>query len=234
MKNSKVLGLFLGLILLTNNAAFSAIQNKTIQANVGTKRIPVGTKIKLKLLDPINSDMMEMGDQFAMVTIEDIKVDNTVIVPCGSIIRGSINKIKTSKMLSRSAIVYLDFDHIVAPTGKQVPLKVGICGSREITVDGGLGTNTNYGTATVQNAKNTVKIVKFSTKWGWEKGNEILSGYPKYILAPLGAMVSTPAAGIYFIGDSIVDVFKKGEDVSLSQGEKIDLMLLKPLDMPVY
>lgn len=236
MKNIKMLGLlFLSILLIGYNSPYAgAITNKTINADVGTKRIPSGTIIKLKLIDPIGSEAMKMGDQFDLMTTEDIRVDKCIIIPVGSVIRGYVDKISPSRMLSKGAVIYLDFDHIVGPTGKQVPLKVGIAACSKLTYDGGLGSKTNYGTATVQNAKTTANIVKVSTNWGWQTGDQILNGGPKYVLAPLSAMISAPAAGIYFIGDSVYNIFKKGDDIQLNQGDTINLMLLKPLDMPMY
>ncbi len=225
------------LSLLTINCCnlFSSAQtNRIINADIGTRRVPQGTLLKLKLIDPLGTSEMSLGDQFDLMTTEDIRIDKSVIIPTGSVIRGSIDKISPKKMLSKGAVMYLDFDHIVSPTGKQVPLSVGIVECRSLTYDGGLGSKTNYGTATVQNLKNTSKIVKVSTKWGWDTGNQFLEGYPKYVLGPMGAMVSAPVAGMYFIGDSIVDLFRKGDDLQLNQGETINLMLLKPLDMPLY
>lgn len=237
MKNIKILGLLLlGILLIMghNPTYAKAITNKTISADVGTKRIPAGTIIKLKLIDPICSEAMKMGDQFDLMTTEDIRVDKSIIVPVGSVIRGYVDRISPSRILSKGAVVYLDFDHIVGPTGKQVPLKVGISACSKLTYDGGLGSKTNYGTATVQNAKTTANIVKVSTNWGWQTGDQILNGSPKYVLAPLSAMISVPAAGMYFIGDSVYNIFKKGDDIQLNQGDTLNLMLLKPLDMPMY
>lgn len=236
MKKIKILGLLvLSLLLITQSTVFATIiPNKTINADVGTKRIPSGTVIKLKLIDPIGTKNMGLGDQFDLMTIEDIRVDKSIIIPTGSVIRGSIQKISPRRMLSKGAIMYLDFDHVVGPTGKQVPLKVGICVSPHLTYDGGLGSRTNYGTATVLNAKNTAKIVKVSTNWGWQTGEQILNGSPKYVLAPISAVLSTPVAGIYFIGDAVVNIFKKGDDIELNQGDTLNIMLLKPLDMPIY
>lgn len=236
MKKFKLISLmFLSLLLIGYNSTFAnAAQNKTINADIGTKRIPSGTVVKLKLIDPIGTDNMSLGDQFDLMTLEDIRVDKSIIIPAGSVVRGSIQKINPKRMLSKGAIMYLDFDHIVAPTGKQVPLKVGICVSPNLTYDGGLGSKTNYGTATVVNAKNTAKIVKVSTNWGWKTGEQLLNGYPKYVLAPISAAFSAPVAGMYFLGDSIVDIFKKGDDIQLNQGDTLNVMLLKPLDMPMY
>jgi len=226
--------ILISLVLTTIAQSSFAATNKTINADIITKRIPEGTVLNLKLLGPISSGNMQAGDPFSSMVTEDVKVNKTIVIPVGSMIRGSIENVKPKKMLSKGATIYLNFDHVVSPTGKQVPLNVGIYRNTALTYDGGLSSKTNYGTATVQNAHNTAKIVKTCTKWGWETGDKTLNGYPKYALAPISAVVSVPAAGIYFIGDSIVDIFKKGDDITFSQDDELKVMLVKPLDMPVY
>lgn len=235
MKTLKLLTLICLSILMTTfsaNNAYSAT-NKKIDADIGTKRIPQGTIFELKLLDPINTSTMALGDEFSLMTMQDTIIDKYIIIPTGSIIRGSVQKVNPKRMLSKGASIYLDFDHVVSPTGKQIPLSVGVCYRPNITLDGGIGNGQNYGTAIKKNAQTTVNIVKVSTKWGWETGEDVLEGYPKYVLTPLAAMVSAPAAGIYFLGDAVIDLFKKGDDISLNQGDTIKVMLLKPLDIPI-
>ena len=89
-------------------------------------------------------------------------------------------------------------------------------------------------TALTKTAETTKKIVVKPTTWAWEKGEELGNGYAKYAFAPLTAIVSTPVAGIYFIGDAVADVFKKGENFSINQGYILQVELVKPIDMPVY
>lgn len=218
--------------VFTANNAYS-LTNKKIDADIGTKRIPQGTILELKLIDPISSASMALGDEFSLMTMQDTIIDKNIIIPAGSVIRGAIQKVNSRRMLSKGASIYLDFDHVVSPTGKQVPLAVGICYSPNITIDGGIGNGQNYGTAIKKNAQITANIVKTSTKWGWETGENVLEGYPKYVLTPLAAMASAPVAGIYFLGGAVVDLFRKGDDISLNQGDTIKVMLLKPLDMPI-
>ena len=62
----------------------------------------------------------------------------------------------------------------------------------------------------------------------------MLNGGPKYVMAPVTAVFSTPVAGVYFVGDSVADLFKKGKNMEINQGETIQVQLIKPLDMPVY
>ena len=203
--------------------SYAAISNKQINANIKTKRVPAGTQIKLKVLNPISSAKASVGDQFDLMVIENIKVNNSVVIPQGSVVRGSLEEVHASKMLYKGGTIRLYFDHIVSATGKQVPFYAGVANNANTTIDGALSTKTNYMTA-----------LTTPTTWAWEKGEELGNGSAKYVFAPVTAIVSAPVAGIYFVGDAIADVFKKGKDFSINQGETIEVQLLKPLDMPVY
>lgn len=211
-----------------------AAVNKQINANIKTKRVPAGTLIKLRVLNPVSSANGNVGDQFDLMVTENIKVQNAVVIPQGSVVRGSLEEVQSSKMLYKGGMIRLYFDHIVSATGKQVPFYAGICNNPNITYDGALSTNTNYMSALSKTADTTKKIVVTPTTWAWEKGSEVGNGAVKYVFAPVTAVVSAPVAGIYFIGDAVADVFKKGENISVNQGDVIQVQLLKPLDMPVY
>lgn len=217
---------------LTTQVGYSA-PKKQINANVKTKRVPQGTVITLKLLDPVNSSKA-LGDGFDLMVVDNIKVDNIVVIPKGTVVRGSVEEVQLPQRLYKGGLVRLYFDHIVSATGRHVSFSAGLCNSKSITYDGALSSKTNYATALEKTAQKTKNIVVKPTQWAWDKGEDMLNGTPKYVFAPLTAVVSAPVAGIYFIGDSIANVFRKGEDINLNQGETIQVQLLKPLDMPVY
>ena len=228
-----IISLVLSVALFSVNASYSAV-NKQINANIKTKRVPVGTVITLKLLDPVSSSTASLGDQFDLMVVDNIKVDNSVVIPQGSVVRGAVEEVQAPKMLFKGGMLRLYFDHIVSATGKQVPFYAGICNNANITFDGALSSKTSYSTAFAKTTETTKNIVVKSTNWAWEKGDELLNGSPKYVMAPVTAVFSTPVAGVYFVGDSVADLFKKGKDMSMSQGDTIQVQLLKPLDMPVY
>ncbi len=208
--------------------------SKQINANIKTKRVPVGTVITLKLLDPVNSSNDELGDRFDLMVVDNVIVDNSVVIPQGTVVRGSIEEVQAPKRLYKGGMVRMYFDHIVSSTGKQVRFHAGICNNKNVTYDGALSSNTNYATALNQTSETTKKIVTNPTKWAWEKGEDLGNGAAKYVFAPITAIVSAPVAGVYFVGDAVADVFKKGKDFSLNQGETIQVQTLKPIDMPVY
>lgn len=222
-------------VLFTMTATFSyAAISKQINANIKTKKVPAGTVIKLKVLNPVSSDKNSVGDQFDLMVTENILVNNAVVIPQGSVVRGSLEEVSASKMLYKGGMIRLYFDHIVSATGKQVPFYAGISNNPNTTYDGALSSKTNYMTALTKTADTTKTIVVKPTTWAWEKGEDLGNGYAKYVFAPLTAIVSAPVAGIYFIGDAVADVFKKGENISINQGDILQVELVKPIDMPVY
>lgn len=233
----KIIALFIIITLCMVSfmpAETNAAVNKQINANIKTKRVPSGTVIKLKVLDPLNSSNMEIGDQFGLMVTENVKVNNSVVIPEGTMVRGSIEELSKPAMLYKGGMIRLYFDHIVSSTGKQVPFYAGICNNNNVTYDGALSSKTNYQSALTKTAQTTKNIVVKPTTWAWEKGDDMLNGAPKYIFAPLTAVVCTPAAGVYFLGDAVADIFKKGQDININQGEILQVQLLKPIDMPVY
>ena len=231
----KLFSLLLTLLImfsLTVTSSLAAV-NKQINANIKTKRVPAGTVITLRVLDPVSSSSASLGDQFDLMVVDNVLVKNAVVIPQGSVVRGSLDEVQAPKMLFKGGLIRLYFDHIVSSTGKQVPFYAGICNTDAVTFDGALSSKTNYMTALSKTTQTTKNIVVKPTTWAWDKGSEMLNGYPKYVMAPVTAVFSAPVAGAYFVGSSIVNVFKKGEDFSMNQGDTIQVQLIKPLDMPV-
>ncbi len=205
-----------------------------LKADISSEHIPAGTVIAVKTTDLIDSAKSQEYDRFDAVTIADIMAADKMILPKGTVIRGSVKQVTPKKMLSKDAVVYVKFDHIVSPTGNQIPVSLAMHSSEILTIDGGLGYGGNYKTASKQNVENAGKIIANMTKWGITTGEVAWNGWPKYVLTPVSSVISIPCAGLYLIGDEIVDIFKKGNDISLSQGETINLMFLKGVDVPTY
>ena len=135
-------------------------------ANAKTKRIPAGTKFELKLLTPIGSSPEYLGREFQAVLMTDQTSDTDVILPMGSLVRGSVEKIIPSKRFSKGSIMYLNFDHVVTPNGRQLPIEMSVVGRTELTYDGGLTASKGYGDALAQNWEKTKEIAKTATDWG--------------------------------------------------------------------
>lgn len=210
------------------NTALSA----PFTADAKTKRIPAGAKLKLQLIDPVNTISGYEGSAFNAMLLDDQTSGTSVILPAGSVIRGYIKQIKPTRMLSRGAVLYLDFDHVVTPNGRQLPLSMSIYNRCDLTMDGGIYGSKGYGEAIKKNWSKTIEITKHSTQFGSDIGDQAFTG-ATYITTPICAIGGAFGGGAYFFGDSIIDLFRKGEDVMLNQGTILDVMLSYPIDVPI-
>lgn len=205
-------------------ALFLAVQTviaAPFNANAKTKRIPAGTKFQLQLLNPL-STVKKSGDDFSAILVTDQTADSDVVLPSGSLVRGNIKNIVPAKRMSKGAILYLDFDHIVTPNGRQLPLTLSIVGRTDMTFDGGITTTRGYSDAVKKSWARTVEITKNSVEWG----NDIVNDGPaKYVTMPLAAIGGGIGGGAYFIYDAIADMIRKGEDVNLNTGDVINVIL---------
>lgn len=204
-----------------------------IKADAMTKRVPAGVILQLEAANTITTETLSKGDMFSAYILKDVVEDGTVVIPKGTIIRGSASDIVHSRMLSKSAILYLNFDHLVAPNGKQIPLRAGIASALKLTEDGGIDGGGNYGTAVGENLDKSGEIIKRTTKWGVKSGEELFTG-GKYLVTPFAAVGGTIAGAGYFVGDSIADLFRKGKDVVILKGQEFSILLLEPVDVPVF
>ena len=224
----KLFSIFL-MIIFTANLSMAA----TLKSNAITERIPAGTKFNIKLLNPISTRNSKEGDYFSATLMKDIRTSKNILLPAGSMLRGSIAKTKPSKRFSRGGVLYVDFDHIVTPNGRQLPLDLIISGKVNLTLDGGIYINKGYGEAIVENWDKTVEITQTATDYGMDIGEDVLAGAARIITVPICAIGGAVGGGAYWIGDSIADMFRKGKDVEFNQDEVLTVILTQPIDVPI-
>lgn len=216
--------------------AFVALMPKVfayqLSADAYTQRIPKGTKLNLVMAEPLSTSEMQAGDMFSARLTKDIKMNGKTILPSGSLVRGTVEKYKPTARLSRSALLYLTFDHVVTPQGRQLPISAAICSNFDILEDGAISGGGNYWNELKRNAQKSGKIISNTTKWGITSGEELFTG-GRFLVTPFAAIGGTIGGGAYLIGDSVIDLFRKGHDVVIDQGIVFDVILLEPLDVPI-
>jgi hypothetical protein len=224
MKN-KILGTILALILTVQIASAAPFNG-----NAKTKRIPAGTKLELKMLNSIDTQTATTGNSFSAMLITDQTADDDVILPSGSIIRGDITGIEQPKRMSKGAILYLNFDHVVTPNGRQLPLSLNVVGRTDMTYDGGITTTKGYGDAWKQTCSKSGQITKNAISWGEDVTND--SGW-KYVVVPFSAAGGAIGTAGYFVYGSVADMIKKGAHVIINKDEVLNVILVDPIDVPV-
>ena len=230
MKKNIITSAIVGSLILASATFFNQAQAaKVIKADAQAIRIPAGTSLNLEFLDTNSTRTAAVGDEFSAMLKNDKIVNGQIALPAGSVIRGTFDRIVPAKRLSKSAIIYLSFDHVVTPTGRQIPINAGLYNYAQLTLDGGIYQNGNYGYAIRQNWEKTKKIVSKSIEWGKGTGENL-----QYVCVPLGAVGGAFGGAAYYVVDSLADLYRKGNDVTLHQGQIFQIMLTQPLDIPLH
>ena len=214
-------------MLLFVNTAFGAPFN----ANAKTKRIPAGTKFSLQLMTSLSTINNTEGPEFTAILMSDKTADNDVILPMGSLVRGTIRRVEPAKRMSKGAILYLDFDHVVTPNGRQLPLTFSVTGRADITYDGGISGSKGYKDALVNNWHVTKDIVSNSTEWGGDVFDDVIVA--DQLMTGVGAVGGAIGGGAYYVYEFFADMIRKGDDVNLRKGEVLNVILVDPVDVPV-
>lgn len=223
---------FLIILLLACFTSSQVFAASAFKADARTKRIPAGTVFQLEFMQPISTFSGTEGDSFVAIIKNELAAGTNVILPSGSVVRGSLDKVNTTKRFSRGAKLYLDFDHVVTPNGRQIPLDMAVCQFDNISYDGGLYKNLGYGEAVKKNYERAVEITKNSTNYGMKAG-ESAPGI-QYLTAPICAVGGFIGGVGYWVGDGVADMFRKGQDVYINKGDVIKVKLINPIDVPVY
>jgi len=244
MKKSKSISYLLALSMLMSNAsAFAQVgveysdfsnqpQSKLIQADIHSIRIPAGTVLKIRMETPINTLNSSEGDPFTATITEDVKVGNSILLPTGTIIRGSVSYIKRTGLPSRCGELYMNFDHIVTPVGKQIPLYAKFAQMDGVTPEGALRGKGNYVYKVKQGYHTGIKMVKDATNYGIDTGSSFWGGYPVIVTVPLSAAGGVFGGTLAFAGKSVAALFQRGDDVILGSGQVLEIALRQPLDIP--
>ena len=219
---------FLITMLFVSCSAFAG----TFKADAKTKRIPAGTVFQLEFLQAVSTFSGCEGDSFTATLKNELATDASVILPSGSVVRGSVSKVNTAKRFSRGAKLYLDFDHVVTPNGRQIPLDMAVCQFDKIYIDGALYKNLGYGEAVKDNYNRAVEITKNATNYGLRAGDSAPG--IQYLTAPICAIGGFIGGVGYWVGDSVADMFRKGQDVYINKGDVLYVKLINPIDVPVY
>ena len=225
MKN-KIILLLIGMFIFMQSAI-----SAPFSGTAKTKRIPAGTVLSLKMLNSIDTSFNTAGNDFTAMLVTDQKADDNddIILPMGSIVRGSIRGITPAKRMSKGAVLYLDFDHVVTPNGRQIPLSLTLTGRMDTTFDGGITTTKGYKDAWKQTCSKSADITRDAVEWGADVTD---NGF-KYVIVPFTAIGGAFGTAGYFVYGSVADAIKKGKNVQIYKNEVLNVILTEPVDVPV-
>jgi hypothetical protein len=176
--------------------------------------VPAGTVIPVTLTTRINTKNAKDGDGVYGKTAFPITVDNQIVIPEGSHVKGKISEVKRPGRVKGKAELTLSFQTLVLPSGITVPIYTSLRGA------GGAGER--KGEATIEGDSSKGDDAKTIGKAGAEGG---LIG----VIADRGKGAAVGGAGGAAVGTAAV-LLTRGKDLVLEPGTTIEVVLDRPLE----
>ena len=174
--------------------------------------------INMTVSQVLSGAYSQEGDEFFAEITQEVRGKKGVVLPVGTIAHGTIRQIEDAKRMGRDAWVEMDFDYLITPDGREIPIQAKMS-SKENPVVGG----------TKAVAKNAGMTVAGSAIGGYAalqlfgvEGAIVSQGYTLLGGAALGGAVALGIA-----------LFRKGKDVLLSPGDEIKVKITSDISLPV-
>jgi hypothetical protein len=105
--------------------------------------IPQGTEIAARLANPLDSGQVHAGDLVTLEVLEDLKIENAIVIPHGSVVMGHVTEAKGARKMGRGGKLDISFQTVTAGDGTKVP----VSGERFAKGSGGYGGGSVAGAA---------------------------------------------------------------------------------------
>jgi hypothetical protein len=79
--------------------------------------VATGTEMDVRLQTPLNSGTATVEKRFEATTVLDLKQDNQIVIPAGTVVRGFVSSVNAAGKINRKGSLTLSFDEILV--GKQ-------------------------------------------------------------------------------------------------------------------
>jgi len=176
------------------------------QTNSSIYQLPAGTIIRLQMDNEINSKVASVNDTFTTTLIMPVKVQETVVLPVGTVIEGRVTKVKRASYGGKGGALEVSFQTLWLVNG----------GKREI--EGVLITKLKVESSQTAN----VLTILGGTAIGGIVGVVSRSQNGALVGAGIGAGAGTSVAFL-----------RKGSDMKIKAAEEFEIKLTKNVNLPV-
>lgn len=169
-------------------------------------RLPAGTRIRLKMDDPISSDISAANDTFTTTIAKSVVLRETVVLPAGTVIEGRIVKAKAAASGGRGGQLEIMLETLKLPEGEKRQIE-GVPVNELKAASSGAG---------------SILSIAGGTALGALLGAVTKTSNGALIGAGIGAGAGTGVA-----------LLKKGKDVRIKRSEEFEIELKKEVLLPV-
>jgi hypothetical protein len=187
-------------------ASLILTQAQTVDDNSNIYELPKGTKIQVKMDNEINSKVSSVDDTFTTVISEPVVVDETVVIPIGTIVEGRVLKVTPAAVGGKNGKLEIKFETLKFSGGEKRDIEAILVNELEAKSSQTTKTLTILGGIALGGISGTV------TK------------------ADNGALIG---AGIGAGAGTGVALLRKGSDVRIKSDEKFEIELTKKVTVPV-
>lgn len=175
--------------------------------------------VNLTVSQVLSSGYTLEGDDFFAEVSQDVISDKGVILPVGTIFHGTVKIIGNPKNMDRDGYVNVDFDYLVTPDGRQIPIQASFSTKDNIV-------------------KGSAKTI--ATGAGYTVLGGVAGGFLALNTLGLGAAIASHGytiAGGAAIGGAVgltMAIIKKGKGFMLKPGDEFKIKVDSEIDLPVY
>ena len=159
------------------------------------------------------------GDEFFAEVTTDVIGDKGVIIPKGTLAHGKIIETGDAKSMGRSAWLEMDFDYLITPDGREIP------------IEGHMSTKLN---PVAEGTKILAQDVGYTLAGGALGGVMALNflGLEAALMSQGYTLAAGAAVGsAYGLGMALV---RKGHNVLIAPGDEIKVKIKSNVELPVY
>ncbi len=175
--------------------------------------------IKMTVSQVIDGNFSIEGDEFFAEVVSDVSGDSGVILPKGTIAHGIIKEQSEAKRLGRNGYISLDFDYLVTPDGREIPIEGKMSTRMHPVIEAG-------------------KIV--ATDVGYTAAGGAVGGLMALNLFGIEAAIASQGytvMGGAAVGGAVglgMSLWRKGKDVLIAPGDEIRVRINSKVPLPVY
>lgn len=175
--------------------------------------------IRMTVSQVLDGSSSQEGDEFFAEVTNEVSGDKGVIIPTGTVAHGKISQACGSKRLGRDGTINLDFDYLITPDGREIP------------IEGKMSTKLHPVAA-------VSKII--ATDLGYTAVGGVVGGFMALSWFGLEAAIASngyTVAGGAAVGGAIglgASLYRKGKDVLIAPGDEIRVKINTSVPLPVY
>lgn len=180
--------------------------------------IKEGSKLKMTVASVISSGFNREGDEFFAEITDDFSTDRGIVIPCGTVAHGIVTELKNSKRLGRDGFINVNFDYLITPDGRKIPIEAHMTTKRHPV-------------------SLAAKVVLEDTAYTVAGG--VIGGLLALKFLGLGTAIASEGAtvaggaGIGAVAGLTAAVVRKGKEVLIAPGDEIKVKIAENFELPV-